>query len=102
MTKHSSKHLRSLQSSQLQPQRTKQRQQHKMDITSFLNDENSDSALYMNYRSLPSYIDGLKNSGRKSVYTIKKHHINGRMHVSALGCEAVLPALCLPADAALQ
>ena len=46
-----------------------------MDITDFLNNEYSDSALYMNYRSLPSYIDGLKNSGRKIVYTIKKKNI---------------------------
>lgn len=73
-----------------------------MDITSFLNDEYSDSALYMNYRSLPSYIDGLKNSGRKIVYTIKKNHIKGRMKVSALGSEVVKSAGYLHGDASIQ
>ena len=31
-------------------------------VTEFLENEYSNSALYMNYRSNPSYIDGLKNS----------------------------------------
>src|SRR5574344_2602094 len=73
-----------------------------MEITKYLNEEYSDSALYMNYRSLPSYIDGLKNSGRKIIFTIKKNHIKGRMKVSALGSEVVKSAGYLHGDASIQ
>ena len=52
-----------------------------MDITKFLNEEYSQSALYMAYRSLPSYIDGLKNSGRKVIYTVKQRNIKSKIKV---------------------
>ena len=73
-----------------------------MDITDFLNNEYSDSALYMNYRSLPSYIDGLKNSGRKIVYTIKKKNIKSRMKVSSLGSEVVNTSGYLHGEGSIQ
>lgn len=53
-----------------------------MKISNFLNDVYSDSALYMNYRSTPSYIDGLKNSGRKCLYTLKKKKPTSEVKVS--------------------
>lgn len=53
-----------------------------MKITDFLNDTYSDSALYINYRSTPSYIDGFKNSGRKCLYTIKKRGPKAEIKVS--------------------
>lgn len=53
-----------------------------MKITDFLNDLYSDSALYMNYRSTPSYIDGFKNSGRKCFYTLKKKKPSSEIKVS--------------------
>lgn len=53
-----------------------------MEISKFLNDVYSDSALYMNYRSTPSYIDGFKNSGRKCFYTLKKKKPTSEIKVS--------------------
>lgn len=73
-----------------------------MEITDFLNNEYSDSALYMNYRSLPSYIDGLKNSGRKIVYTIKKKNIKNRMKVSSLGSDVVNTSGYLHGESSIQ
>lgn len=51
-------------------------------ISNFLNNVYSDSALYMNYRSTPSYIDGLKNSGRKCLYTVKKRNLKTEAKVA--------------------
>lgn len=53
-----------------------------MKISDFLNEKYSDSALYINYRSTPSYIDGLKNSGRKCIYTFKKKKPASEVKVS--------------------
>ena len=52
-----------------------------MEITNFLNEQYSDSALYMAYRNISSYIDGLKNSGRKAVYICKKQNIKSQIKV---------------------
>lgn len=60
-----------------------------MEITNFLNNEYSDAALYMNYRAMPSYIDGLKNSGRKIVYVVKKKGLKEKKKVSSLGAAIV-------------
>lgn len=60
-----------------------------MEITEFLNNEYSDAALYMNYRAMPSYIDGLKNSGRKIVYVVKKKGLKEKKKVSSLGAAIV-------------
>lgn len=54
-------------------------------ITDFLEDDFSSSALYLSYRSLPSVVDGLKQSHRKAVYTIKKKNIKDRQKVSQFG-----------------
>lgn len=54
-------------------------------ITDFLEEDFSSSALYLSYRSLPSVIDGLKQSHRKAVYTIKKKNIKDRQKVSQFG-----------------
>lgn len=54
-------------------------------ITDFLEEDFSSSALYLSYRSLPSVIDGLKQSHRKAVYTIKKKNIKERQKVSQFG-----------------
>ena len=53
-----------------------------MKISSFLNDVYSASALYINYRNTPSYIDGLKNSSRKCLYTLKKRKPSSEVKVS--------------------
>lgn len=73
-----------------------------MEITKFLNEEYSNSALYMAYRSLPSYIDGLKNSGRKVIYTIKKRNIKSKLKVSALGSSIIMEAGYLHGDSGIQ
>jgi DNA topoisomerase-2 len=73
-----------------------------MEITKFLNNEYSDSALYIAYRSLPSYIDGLKNSGRKAIYTIKKRNIKSKLKVSALGSSIIMDAGYLHGDSGIQ
>ena len=52
------------------------------EISNFLNNVYSESALYMNYRSTPSFIDGLKNSGRKCLYTIKKRGLKSEVKVA--------------------
>ena len=60
-----------------------------MNISDFLNEQYSNSALYINYRSTPSYIDGLKNSARKVVYTAKKNNIKSQLKVATLGSKVV-------------
>lgn len=73
-----------------------------MNISKFLNEQYSDSALYINYRSTPSYIDGLKNSTRKVVYTVKKQNIKSQMKVSALGSKVVDTSGYLHGDTSIQ
>ena len=72
-----------------------------MNISEFLNNEYSDFALYSNYRAHPSYIDGLKNSGRKLVYTIRKKNIKSTLKVTALTSEVVKAAGYLHGDASM-
>lgn len=73
-----------------------------MNISKFLNEQYSDSALYINYRSTPSYIDGLKNSTRKVVYTVKKQNIKSQIKVSALGSKVVDTSGYLHGDTSIQ
>jgi len=73
-----------------------------MNVSNFLNEQYSDSALYINYRSTPSYIDGLKNSTRKVVYTVKKQNIKSQMKVSALGSKVVDTSGYLHGDTSIQ
>ena len=72
-----------------------------MNISEFLNNEYSDFALYSNYRAHPSFIDGLKNSGRKLVYTIRKKNIKSSLKVTALTSEVVKAAGYLHGDASM-
>ncbi len=41
-------------------------------VKEFFNDEFAAFSIYSSYRSIASYIDGLKPSSRKVVYTVKK------------------------------
>ena len=71
-------------------------------ISTFLNNDYSDAALYMSYRALPSYIDGLKNSGRKVVFTTKKKGIKDLLKVSAYASTVIAESNYLHGDVALQ
>lgn len=51
-------------------------------IKDFLETEYSNSALYNCYRMIASYIDGMKPSARKVIYTIKKRNLTGEVKVS--------------------
>lgn len=53
-------------------------------IEDFLNNEYSQTALYASFRSIASYVDGLKPSSRKVVYTLKKKNITTEIKVSRL------------------
>jgi len=73
-----------------------------MNISTFLNEDYSDSALYIAYRSIASYLDGLKNSQRKVVYTIKKTNLKAKTKVSALGSKVVDNSGYLHGDTSIQ
>jgi len=53
-------------------------------IEDFLNEEYSQTALYSSFRSIASYVDGLKPSSRKVVYTAKKRNLTSDIKVSRL------------------
>lgn len=55
-----------------------------MKITDFLNNDLVDYASYDNLRSIASYVDGLKNTSRKVLYTILKKNIKEEIKVSQL------------------
>lgn len=76
--------------------------QESISVTDFLNNEYNESALYINYRSTPSYIDGLKNSGRKTIYTIKKKNIKEEVKVSALGSMVIAESSYIHGDTGIQ
>ena len=73
-----------------------------IDISQFLNYEFADSALYMAYRAIPSYIDGLKNSHRKIVYTIKKKNIKNELKVYQLASTVASESNYIHGDVSLQ
>lgn len=73
-----------------------------MNISDFLNNQYADSALYMNFRNTPSFIDGLKNSSRKVVHTIKKTNQKAQLKVSALASKIIDLDAYLHADTAAQ
>lgn len=54
----------------------------KITIENFLDEQYSQSAIYASYRSIANYIDGMKPSSRKVVYTIKKRNIKSDVKVS--------------------
>lgn len=55
-----------------------------MKITEFYNKEYLQSALYQSFRSIANYIDGLKPSSRKVIYTIDKNNITHKIKSSQL------------------
>lgn len=73
-----------------------------MDITQYLNNEYSDSALYMSYRAIPSYIDGLKNSHRKIAYTIRKKNLKDELKVYQLASQVAMESNYIHGDVSLQ
>ena len=71
------------------------------DISTFLNEDYSNAALYIAYRAMPSVIDGLKNSGRKIVYTSRKCKIKEDTKVSTYGSKVIETAEYLHGDTAI-
>jgi DNA topoisomerase II len=51
-------------------------------ISSFLSEEYADSALDLGFRSIASYVDGLKPTSRKVIYTARKLNLTTEMKVS--------------------
>lgn len=73
-----------------------------MDITEFLTEQYSDAALYILYRSTASYIDGLKNAARKTIFTIKKANIKDQLKVTGLGSKVTDVAEYLHGESGIQ
>ena len=55
-----------------------------MKIAEFYNTEYLQSALYQSFRSISNYIDGLKPSARKVIYTVDKNNIKTKLKASQL------------------
>ena len=55
---------------------------HAKEVSTFLDNDYADSALYINFRSMPNVMDGLKQSGRKVVYVCKKKALKEPQKVS--------------------
>lgn len=73
-----------------------------MDITEFLNTQYNDAALYILYRATASYIDGLKMTARKVVYTTKKCGIKNPIKVTAYSSKLVDEAEYLHGESGAQ
>lgn len=58
-----------------------------MNLSDFFEKEYINYAMYDNYRSCGSYIDGLKPSARKILHTVNKFNITTSMKVSQLGAK---------------
>jgi DNA topoisomerase II len=71
-------------------------------IQDFLENEYSNSALYDCFRSIASYIDGLKPSSRKVVYTVKKQNIIKDSKVSRLASMVAMETQYLHGENSLQ
>ena len=54
------------------------------EVSTFLDNDYADSALYISFRSMPNVMDGLKQSGRKVVYVCKKKALKEPQKVSNL------------------
>lgn len=55
-----------------------------MNITDFLDNQLADFAVYDNYRAVASYVDGLKPSMRKVVYTVDTTNVSAPLKVEQL------------------
>lgn len=73
-----------------------------MDITEFLNTQYNDAALYILYRATASYVDGLKMTARKIVYTTKKCNIKSPIKVTAYSSKIVDEAEYLHGETGAQ
>lgn len=71
-------------------------------ISDYLNNDYMSAALYLAYRACPNLCDGLKNSGRKIVYTIKKDNIKDELKVSALGGKITTDAGYLHGESSIE
>lgn len=73
-----------------------------MKIENFLNTEYSQSALYQSFRSIASYVDGLKPSSRKVIYTLKKRNITHDVKVSRFASDVASETEYLHGETSLQ
>lgn len=73
-----------------------------MKITEFYNTEYLQSALYQSFRSIANYIDGLKPSARKVVYTIDKNNITSKIKASQLCSKVAEQTQYLHGEASLS
>lgn len=73
-----------------------------MDITKFLNTQYNDAALYILYRATASYVDGLKMTARKVVYTTRKCNIKTPIKVTAYSSKLVDEAEYLHGESGAQ
>lgn len=71
-------------------------------IEDFLNEEYSQSALYASFRSIASYVDGLKPSSRKVVYALKKMNLRTDTKVSRLAATVAQETEYLHGEVSLQ
>ena len=73
-----------------------------MEISTFYDEEYIQSANYQSFRSIASYADGLKNGGRKIIYTVIENNINSEIKVSQLGSKVAELTEYLHGDDSLQ
>lgn len=73
-----------------------------IEIERFLDDEYSNSALYQCFRSIASYVDGLKPSSRKVVYTTRKLNVSKDFKVSRFASSVASETEYLHGENSLQ
>ena len=59
----------------------------KINVSNFYNNEYKSFAVYCSFRTLPNYIDGLKNGERKIIYVVDKNNIKTELKLSHLMAE---------------
>ncbi len=73
-----------------------------VEIKDFLDEEYSNSALYQCFRSIANYIDGMKPSSRKVVYTTRKMNIQKYFKVSRFASSVASETEYLHGENSLQ
>ena len=73
-----------------------------MKASDFFRGQYLEASIYANYRSTASVIDGLKGSGRKVVFTIKKTNLTDKIKVSSLTGKTTDVSNYLHGDASLN
>lgn len=71
-------------------------------IEDFLMEDYSQTALYSSFRSIASYIDGLKPSSRKVIFTAKKRNIHKPVKVSRFAADVSSETEYLHGEGSLQ